>query len=166
LSCPTRSLPTAALQKLKGIEGFGRPPVDRAAGRIPDFGLFLALFLRTCGLDRPRYGFLKVEQAFRSLKTVDLQVRPIYHWLAPRVRAHVSKAQRLPAAHDKQTRGVTPDGLPVHSFRSLLADLATLTRNTVVAAINPDHPFTITASPTPLQQKAFDLLGVIPERTQ
>ncbi|NBC34230.1 MAG: tail length tape measure protein, partial [Alphaproteobacteria bacterium] len=54
----------------------------------------------------------------------------------------------------------------VHSFRSLLADLATLTRNTVVAAINPDHPFTITARPTPLQQKAFDLLGVTPECTQ
>jgi len=30
-----------------------------------------------------------VERAFRCLKTVDLQVRPIYHWLADRVRAHV-----------------------------------------------------------------------------
>lgn len=156
------------------------------------------------GTVRAYKSLTQVEQAFRSLKTVDLQVRPIYHWLAPRVRAHVflcmlsyyvewhmrarlapmlyddhdraaaealrdsivAKAQRSPAARDKQTRGVTPDGLPVHSFRSLLADLATLTRNTVVAAINPDHPFTITARPTPLQQKAFDLLGVTPECTQ
>jgi len=31
----------------------------------------------------------KVERAFRCLKTVDLKVRPIYHWLANRVRAHV-----------------------------------------------------------------------------
>ena len=31
----------------------------------------------------------RVERAFRSLKTVDLQVRPIFHWNAPRVRAHV-----------------------------------------------------------------------------
>lgn len=31
----------------------------------------------------------KVERAFRSLKTVDLKVRPIYHWLDDRIRAHV-----------------------------------------------------------------------------
>jgi len=30
-----------------------------------------------------------VERAFRCLKTVDLQIRPVYHWLADRVRAHV-----------------------------------------------------------------------------
>jgi len=30
-----------------------------------------------------------VEQAFRSYKTVDLKVRPIYHYLVDRVRAHV-----------------------------------------------------------------------------
>lgn len=31
----------------------------------------------------------RVERAFRSLKTVDLEIRPIYHWAAPRVKAHV-----------------------------------------------------------------------------
>ena len=31
----------------------------------------------------------QVERAFRSLKSVDLQIRPVYHWLAPRVRAHL-----------------------------------------------------------------------------
>ena len=31
----------------------------------------------------------QVEQAFRSYKTVDLKVRPIYHHLENRVRAHV-----------------------------------------------------------------------------
>ena len=30
-----------------------------------------------------------VERAFRCIKTVDLQVRPVHHWLAERVRAHV-----------------------------------------------------------------------------
>jgi hypothetical protein len=145
-----------------------------------------------------------VERAFRCLKTVDLQVRPIYHWLADRVRAHVflcmlayhvewhmrqklapmlyddadqaaaeagrtsivAKAQRSPAAVTKQTTGRTEDGLPVHSFRSLLADLATLTRNTVVTALAPDHPFTLTTRPTPIQQKAFDLLGLPTARTR
>ncbi len=143
-----------------------------------------------------------VEHAIRSLKTVDLRVRPVYHWLPDRVRAHVflcmlgyylewhmrqrlapmlyddadkqaaealrasvvAKAQRSPAAVTKQTTGRTEDGLPVHSFQTLLADLATLTRNTVATAIAPDHPFTITARPTPIQKKAFDLLGVA--RTQ
>src|SRR5882724_7120274 len=30
-----------------------------------------------------------VEHAFRSLKTVDLELRPVFHWTTPRVRAHV-----------------------------------------------------------------------------
>src|SRR5216684_3880644 len=143
-----------------------------------------------------------VERAFRCIKTVDLQIRPVYHWRAERVRAHVflcmlayylewhmrqrlapmlyddtdkdaaetlrasvvTKAQRSPAAVTKQTTGRTDDGLPVHSFRTLLDDLATLTRNTLVTAIAPRQPFALTARPTPLQQKAHDLLGLA--RTQ
>ena len=72
----------------------------------------------------------------------------------------VAKAPRSPEAVSKQTTGRTEDGLPVHSFHSLLADLATLTRNSVVTALAPDHPFTLTTRPTPIQQKVFDLLGV------
>ena len=34
-------------------------------------------------------GLSGVEHAFRSLKTVDLELRPVFHWTAPRVRAHV-----------------------------------------------------------------------------
>jgi len=139
-----------------------------------------------------------VERAFRCIKTVDLHVRPVYHWLADRVRAHVflcmlayylewhmrqrlapmlfddtdketaealrasvvAQAQRSPAAVTKQTTGQTEDGLPVHSFRSLLADLATLVRNTVVTAITPHYPLTVLTRPTPIQHKAFALLGV------
>ena len=76
----------------------------------------------------------------------------------------VAKAERSPAAIAKQTTGRTEDGLPVHSFRTLLADLATLTRNTLVTAIDPERPFTLTARPTALQQEALDLLGLA--RTQ
>src|SRR5271165_4274473 len=47
-------------------------------------------------------------------------------------RSVVAQAQR-----SKQTTGVTPDGLPVHSFRSLLADPATVARNTIITAITP-----------------------------
>src|SRR5712691_5696045 len=119
-----------------------------------------------------------VERAFRCIKTVDLQIRPVYHWRAERVRVHVflcmlayylewHMRQRLaPMLYDvtKQTTGRTDDGLPVHSFRTLLDDLATLTRNTLVTAIAPRQPFALTARPTPLQQKAHDLLGLA--RTQ
>jgi len=139
-----------------------------------------------------------VERAFRCIKTVDLQVRPVYHWLADRVRAHVflcmlayhlewhmrerlapmlfddtdkqaaealrtsvvAQAQRSPAAVTKQTTGLTPDGLPVHSFRSLLADLATLARNTVTTDITPNYPITVLTRPTAIQHKAFALLAV------
>ena len=76
----------------------------------------------------------------------------------------VAKAGRSPAAVIKQTTGRTDDGLPVHSFRTLLADLATLTRNTLVTAIARKQPFTVTARPTPIQQKTRDLLGL--SRTQ
>jgi hypothetical protein len=103
----------------------------------------------------------QVEQAFRSLKTIDIHLRPIFHWTAARVRAHVllcmlayhvehhmrarlapmlydetdhraaaakrasivAKAERSNAAIRKQTTGRTEDGLPVHSFQTLLADL-------------------------------------------
>lgn len=48
----------------------------------------------------------------------------------------------------------------MHSFRTLLADLATLTRNTLATAAAPDAPFTLTTRPTPTQHKTFTLLGL------
>ena len=122
----------------------------------------------------------KVERAFRSLKTVDLKVRPIHHRRADRVRAHVllcmlayyvewhmrqalkpllfddhdpaaaeqqrasvvQKAKRSPAARAKAARKRTDDDLPVHSFRTLLADLGTLTANTMQVA-DGDATFTL-----------------------
>jgi hypothetical protein len=75
-------------------------------------------------------------------------------------RSVVAQAQLSKAAVKKQTTGMTPDGLPVHSFRTLLADLATMARNRIVTAINPLYPLTAMTRPTPIQQKVFDLLGV------
>jgi hypothetical protein len=141
-----------------------------------------------------------VEHAFRSLKTVDLELRPVFHWTAPRVRAHVllcmlayylqwhmrrslapmlfdepdpamrdaqrtspvAKAEPSPAAHRKAARKRTDpaDGepLPVHSFHTLLGDLATLTRN--VVRLGRDRLTAILATPTRTQRRALDLLGV------
>ena len=140
----------------------------------------------------------QVEQAFRSIKTVDLEIRPIYHWLEDRVRAHVllcmlayhvewhmrgalapmlyeddekeavlaersspvAKAPRSDKARAKEATHRTADGLPVHSFQSLIADLGTLSLNTLVTATSPDYQITIATRPTPIQAKAFELLGV------
>jgi hypothetical protein len=137
-----------------------------------------------------------VERAFRSVKTVDLEVRPIHHRLAARVRAHVflcmlayyvawhmrkALAPLLFDDHDKENAGKgraspvasakvsaaakakaasrkTAAGHPVHSFRTLLQDLATLTRNTVRLGDAPT--VTMLATPTPLQQEVFDKLQV------
>jgi hypothetical protein len=146
----------------------------------------------------------KVERAFRSLKTVDIHLRPIFHWTAPRVRAHVmlcmlayhvehhmraklapmlydetdheaaaamrasivAKAERSQAAIRKQTTGRTEDGLPVHSFQTLLADLATYCRIQATTTLNEKYIFTLHTRPTPTQQRAFELLGINPDRTQ
>ena len=78
----------------------------------------------------------------------------------------VAKAERSPSALAKRATGRTADGAPVHSFRSLLTDLGTLARNTIVTAIAPKQPLTVLTRPTPIQQKAFDLLGIHLNRTQ
>ena len=139
-----------------------------------------------------------VERAFRSLKTVDLEVRPIHHRRAQRVRAHVllcmlayylewhmrqvlkpilfddhdkaaaeaarasivAKAERSDAADRKAATKRTHDDLPVHSFRSLLTDLATVTRNTMAMTQTPDAAFVLYPKLTPAQDRAFQLLGV------
>ena len=139
----------------------------------------------------------QVERAFRSVKTVDLEVRPIHHRLAGRVRAHVflcmlayyvvwhmrkALASMLFDDHDKEnarkgrSSPVAPakvsaaakakaasrktgDGYPVHSFRTLLQDLATLTRNTVRLGDAP--PAVMLASATPIQQEVFNKLEVL-----
>ena len=69
---------------------------------------------------------------------------------------------RPPAARAKAGRKRTPDGLPVHSFQTLLGNLATLTRNRVRPAVPCAMTADMLARPTPLQTKAFRLLGVRP----
>ena len=142
----------------------------------------------------------RVERAFRSLKTVDLEIRPIHHRLSDRVKAHVflcmlayyvewhMKQKLAPllfseddpegarneresvvapavpsaSARDKAVSKTTPEGLPVQSFRSLLRNLGTLTQNRMQPREENVPEFTLLAQATPLQKKAFDLLGVSP----
>ena len=141
----------------------------------------------------------QVERAFRSLKTVDLKIRPIHHRLESRVRAHIflcmlayyvewhlieawrpllfadedqaAKATRDPvapatrsaAALEKVRTHSRSDGEPVHSLRTLIAELATLVRNTCRTPGALEHPatFDILTTPTPLQRRAFELIDQI-----
>jgi len=53
-----------------------------------------------------------------------------------------------------------PDGLPVHSFQTLLEDLATITRtrNTIVPNLVGAPGWQQDTEPTPLQEKIIKLL--------
>ena len=154
----------------------------------------------TAGTVRAYKGLAQVERAFRCIKTVDLELRPVFHWTAPRVRAHVllcmlayylewhmrqplapmlfddpdraaadaqrtspvAKAKVSKAAQRKASTQVVAVGdgetQPVHSFRTLLGDLATLTRNTVRFA--GQKMLTVQTTPTSVQRRALSLLGV------
>jgi Transposase DDE domain len=73
----------------------------------------------------------------------------------------VAKAPRSAAATRKDQSQRTATGEPVHSFRTLLACLATLAKNRVVArGRDSAAAYDVLTQPTPLQQRAFDLLGV------
>jgi hypothetical protein len=141
-------------------------------------------------------GLEDVERFFRTLNS-ELDVRPIRHRLADRVRAHlflhmlsyyiswhmkqalapilfvdndkpaaaakranpVAAAQRSDEALAKAARKRTAENTPVHSFTSLLADLATICANHIQPA--DDTPaFTMTTTPTALQRRAFELLDI------
>ena len=144
------------------------------------------------------------KRAFRSLKIVDLQVRPIFHWNSERVTAHVflcmlayyvewhmraklkpqlfddeeltaaqavrpspvTKAERSAQAKAKDATKRTAEGLPVHSFRTLLADLGTVAYHVCSTPLNPQYKITMTTRPTPVQEEALRLLGINPTCTQ
>ncbi len=140
-----------------------------------------------------------VERAFRSLKTIDLKVRPIHHRTADRVRAHIflcmlalyvewhmheawrelmfadtdqaAKATREPVAAAKRStsalakvaRHTLDDGTPAHSFATLLAELATIVRNTCrTPSAGADAPtFDLVTTPSAQQQRALALIDQI-----
>ena len=140
-----------------------------------------------------------VERAFRSLKTIDLKVRPIHHRLADRVRAHillcmlayyvewhmreawrelmfadteqpakatrdpVAPAKRSAAALAKVARHTLDDGTPVHSFATLLGELATIVRNTCRTPGAGDNAptFDVLTTPNAKQTHALELIEQI-----
>ena len=177
--------------------GFARKATEIAAEAALD-GIYV---VRTCvtgerldpgGVVEAYKGLKVVEADFRSLKAIDLDLRPVYHYLEDRVRAHVlicmlaayliwhlrqawapicftdedppartdpvAPAEASPAARTKAARKTSTDNHHTsHSLATLLEHLATLTRNTIVFAggVRIDK----LAVPTPLQRRAFELIG-------
>jgi hypothetical protein len=130
-------------------------------------------------------GLSRLERDFRSIKADDLDLRPIFHRLEDRGRAHVltcmlacyltwhlrkawapltyatstrpnALARHSPSADAKAARKTGPGNQPLRSFRDLIDHLATLTRGTIRIAGQPVDKLT---APTPDQRRAFDLIG-------
>jgi len=141
-----------------------------------------------------------VERLFRTLKGIDLRIRPIYHRLEVTVRAHVfvcmlayyvewhmrqalksllfddedledlrltrdpvAPAKSSLSAKIKKARKMTPDGFPVHSFDTLLHELATQTKNTCVTNYAPSSPTVeLMTELNPFQERIFKLIKTYP----
>jgi transposase len=142
----------------------------------------------------------RVEQVFRTFKSIDLQVRPIYHRYADRVRSHIflcmlayyvewhlrkalapllfddeelvqQSKKRDPitpaissrSAKKKKSTKTSREGFPVHSFRSLIMELGTRSRNRcrMKSAAEGTVIFQDT-EPTPLQIRAMELIRLYP----
>ena len=85
----------------------------------------------------------------------------------PELDDPVAPAERSDAALAKARTQRLPDGSPVHSFGTLLGELATLTRDRVVPTGAPDEAaFEIDAIPTQLQARALSLLELTPSSVQ
>ena len=183
---------------------FGRKPESIAAEAALD-GLYIirtsvpAQQMAAADCVRNYKRLSNVERAFRSLKTIDLKVRPIHHRQAERVRAHIflcmlayyvewhmreawrelmfadtdqpAKATRDPVAPAvrstatlaKVARHTLDDDTPAHSFATLMAELATIVRNTCRTPLATENApaFEVLTSPNPKQQRALELLRLI-----
>ena len=186
-----------------GSFGYGRDAASIAAEAALDGLYVIRTSLPKAELDaqatvRAYKRLSAVERAFRSLKSVDLKVRPVFHRTAERVRAHVllcmlayyvewhmrkrlapllfddedpagaeagrtsvvAPARVSESARRKARRKRNDAGRSVHSFRTLLKDLATVTKNRVAPRLPGAEPFDVLTRPTELQREAFRLLGL------
>jgi len=142
----------------------------------------------------------QVERLFRTLKGMDLRIRPIHHRGEQRVRAHIflcllayylewhmrqalspllfddetlpierrhrdPVAPATPSASARKKKSVreTEEGLPIHSFTTLIAQLSTRCRHLCRLKSDPDSPaFFQDTLPTPLQIRALELIRLFP----
>ena len=183
---------TEAIIREAQLDGFYMLRTSEPADRLP-----------TAAVVRRYKDLTRVERAFRSLKTVDLHIRPIRHRVESRVRAHLflcllayyvhwhlrqalapllfddeeleaERARRDPvlaaqpsdSAKRKKRKRRTEDGLPLQSLETLMAHLGTRARHRCRLPSEPDAPCVQRLTePTPLQQRAFELIRMFPGNT-
>ena len=183
---------TEAIIREAQLDGFYMLRTSEPADRLP-----------TAAVVRRYKDLTRVERAFRSLKTVDLHIRPIRHRVESRVRAHLflcllayyvhwhlrqalapllfddeeleaERARRDPvlaaqpsaSAKRKKRKRRTEDGLPLQSLETLMAHLGTRARHQCRLPSEPDAPCVQRLTePTPLQQRAFELIRMFPGNT-
>jgi len=142
----------------------------------------------------------EVEQAFRTLKGIDLKVRPIFHRREDAVRGHiflcmlayhvewhmrkalapllyddeeldvlrsrrdpVAPAKPSASAKMKKARHETPEGLPVHSFHTLMKELSTRCRNICkTKSTEVELKINILTDLTPIQRRTLELISLHP----
>jgi Transposase DDE domain len=137
----------------------------------------------------------QVERAFRSMKGMDIRIRPIRHFTEEHVRAHIflcmlayyvewhlrralggllyddtdldserwvrdpiKPAQSSRSAAEKKKSGEALNGFAVHSFETMMVELATRCRHTCSSPGSQGMTFTMETEPTPWQTKVMDLL--------
>ena len=183
---------TEAITREAQLDGFYLLRTNEPADRLP-----------TAAVVRRYKDLTRVERAFRSLKTVDLHIRPIRHRVETRVRAHLflcllayyvhwhlrqalapllfddeeleaERARRDPvlaaqpsdSAKRKKGKRRTEDGLPLQSLETLMAQMGTRARHQCRLPSEPDAPCVQRLTePTPLQQRAFELIRMFPGKT-
>lgn len=182
-----------AISREEQLDGFYILRTSEPGDRLP-----------TAEVVRSYKNLTNVERAFRSLKTVDLQIRPIRHRTEDRVRSHLflcllsyyvewhlrralapllfddedldaHRAQRDPvlaaqpsaSAKRKKAKRQTEDGLPIESFATLMAQMATRARHRCRTVSNPEGPkVQRLTEPTPLQRRALELVKAFPVTTR
>ena len=183
---------TEAIIREAQLDGFYMLRTSEPADRLP-----------TAAVVRRYKDLTRVERAFRSLKTVDLHIRPIRHRVETRVRAHLflcllayyvhwhlrqalapllfddeeleaERARRDPvlaaqpsdSAKRKKVKRRTEDGLPLQSLETLMAQMGTRARHQCRLPSEPDAPCVQRLTePTPLQQRAMELIRMFPGKT-
>ena len=141
---PASSAPSVASKRRSGSAA--SVPLDRAAGARPCL---------------PLHAGLPCRMAYASGVGADPVCRPRSRRRRGAQALSGRQGQAVLRRPRKAASKRTDDGLPVHSFRSLMADLATLTRNTVVSLER--QLWRILAKPTPVQRRAFELLAIKPK---
>ncbi len=138
-----------AFRCLKGVDLLVRPIRHRTAQRVPAH-IFLCMLAY--------YVEWHMRRAWAPMLFEDDELEH-----ARRQRDPIRPAAPTASATRKKATHTTPEGLPVHSFETLLAELASRGRNTYRLKSNDSSlTFTQVPDPTPIQRRAYELLGLLP----